>query len=96
MPMIGSRSLNLILLTSHIGIGYHINQQKCIQQQCDDHIILSSYASILFNLGSFLFTAIMKNFLPQSQLIRGIFSLFISLMNIHLGSKFLKQSIDHH
>ncbi|XP_046916295.2 uncharacterized protein LOC124496778 [Dermatophagoides farinae] len=89
IPSIGNRSLNLLLLTSHIGIGYYINRQKHIQQ-CHDHIIISIYGSLMFNLSSFLFTAIMKNFIPQSQLFRSIFAMFIAMMNIYMGRKIFK------
>lgn len=50
----------------------------------------TAYITVLFNLGSVLFIAITKSYMPRLQLLRGVYALAASAALLYLGLDFLQ------
>lgn len=83
----------IILLHSHLGVGLYLYRSNFLKTQSESRkIIYSCYLSTIFNLGSILFIVATKNFLPNWDSLRGLYSLIASYMLISVGTDLLSSS----
>lgn len=86
----GNTSLYTMLLSSHTGFGLYIFNHRFQQHLPKGHKILySAFISTLFNFGSILFIAVIKNFLYQNNLSKATFSLLTSYSFLLTGVNLL-------
>ncbi|KAH9390063.1 hypothetical protein TYRP_007612 [Tyrophagus putrescentiae] len=91
LPGCGPTLARALLLTSHLGIGHHLYNDRTRWSVLPGRhrLLQTAYITVLFNLGSILFIAITKSYMPRLQLLRGAYALAASAALLYLGLDFL-------
>jgi len=81
------------LLNSHVCTGIYLYRQNLFRTWSERRKFLyTCYVTVMFNFGSILFVAATKSYLPNSNLLRGLYSILASFGLICIGLDLMSQA----
>ena len=82
----GPTFVTTLLLQSHLGIGVYLYGSKFVRTlPRRKRLLHTCYLTAIFNFGSILLVAATKNYLPNSDMLRGIYAIVVSAGLISTG-----------
>ncbi|XP_022664556.1 uncharacterized protein LOC111267722 [Varroa jacobsoni] len=90
VPFTSFSTNNFFLLNSHLGVGLYIFYRRHLSRLAlSQRTVYTIYNSVLFNLGSVLLWAFMKDLIPSNGIARSCFAMSSSITLLNIGMEYL-------
>ncbi|OQR80215.1 hypothetical protein BIW11_05211 [Tropilaelaps mercedesae] len=90
IPLTPFGANNFFLLSSHVGVGLYVFYRRHLLGLSPyQRTVYTVYSSVLFNLGSVLLWALIKNFIPSNGIARSCFAVTSSVTMLNIGMEYL-------